>query len=179
MYIKDGEFMGDLKQLPDLNKDNLLENLIQQGEPSDQFARIIQSVGFTQEKNPQNILFECDKPILRADGTVDIEYIEKHISQLSLVPIPTLNIDDVNVLFDMEVHERTSDGNERPVASITGVEHSDGVAISFKNKLEEFPENRDAEYHIHMKNATKNSAEELVEMLDTITQNAELGIDKK
>lgn len=68
-------------------------------------AEFIDEVGFDEQKKVRNVQFGYTKKNENPDGTMSNDDMNVHVPLLAIVPIPNLQIDEVNILFDMEVKE--------------------------------------------------------------------------
>lgn len=77
-------------------------------------ANFINTVGFQEDGSTRNTSFKYNKKDVDDDGNVVDQEMSIDVPLLAIVPIPNLQVDEVNVLFDMEVkssesHEDSSD----------------------------------------------------------------------
>jgi len=68
-------------------------------------ATFIKKIGFTPNGDLQTAAFKYQKRSVNEDGTSNLDEMMVDIPLLAIVPIPNLQIDEVNILFDMEVKE--------------------------------------------------------------------------
>ncbi len=57
----------------------------------------------------RNVDFQFERPNQGADGKIVMEEVHVRVPMLAIVPIPNLQVDTVDVVFDMEVKSSTSD----------------------------------------------------------------------
>lgn len=68
-------------------------------------ADFISTVGFDEAGNAHTASFKFDKLGYNDDGTTNQEEMNVDVPLLAIVPIPNLQVDEVNILFDMEVKQ--------------------------------------------------------------------------
>ena len=87
------------------------------------------SAEFAKDGNPMSTSFKFDKKIIKDDGTFDTKQMRLNPPLLSIVPIPHLQMEDVDVIFNMEGHEAV--GSEEKVgASVTGNHEPSELKVS-------------------------------------------------
>lgn len=68
-------------------------------------AEFINEAGFDADKKARTVLFKYSKQEPTENGNINSRDISVEVPILAIVPIPNLQIDEVNVLFDMEVKQ--------------------------------------------------------------------------
>lgn len=68
-------------------------------------AEFINDVGFDEQRKVRSVQFGYTKKIENPDGTISNNDMNVNIPLLAIVPVPNLQVDEVNILFDMEVKE--------------------------------------------------------------------------
>lgn len=68
-------------------------------------AQFINDVGFNEQQKIRTVQFGYTKKTENPDGTHNNDELNVNVPLLSIVPIPNVQIDEVNILFDMEVKE--------------------------------------------------------------------------
>ena len=68
-------------------------------------ADFINDVGFDANGKVRTAAFGYERRSANDDGTSNLEEMKVAVPMLAIVPIPNLQIDEVNVLFDMEVKQ--------------------------------------------------------------------------
>lgn len=75
---------------------------------ADATANFIDKVGFDSEGKMRDAKFQYEQKDVDDEGNLINKSMEIKVPLLSIVPIPNLQIDEVNINFDMEVKEATS-----------------------------------------------------------------------
>lgn len=75
-------------------------------------AEFINKVGFDSNGNTRNVAFTYEKKSMNEDGTSNNDQMKVEVPMLAIVPVPNLQIDEVAVLFDMEVKQSESSQTE-------------------------------------------------------------------
>lgn len=75
-------------------------------------AEFINKVGFDSDGNTRNVAFTYEKKSVNEDGTTNNDQMKVEVPMLAIVPVPSLQIDEVAVLFDMEVKQSESSQTE-------------------------------------------------------------------
>ena len=96
---------------------------------------------------------------------------------LSIVPIPHLQMEDVDVIFNMEGHEAV--GSEEKVgASVTGNPEPSELKVSISGLVSTNTDSNSidnqAEYHIHVNNKNNQQSENLAEILEIMSDTIEI-----
>lgn len=137
----------------------------------------IKSAGFAKDGNPKSTSFKFDKQLIKGDGTFDTKQMKLNPPLLSIVPIPNLQMDELNVIFNMEVHE-TVGSEEKVVASVTGITEPSGLKVSISGlaftNTDSNSINNQAEYHIHVNNKNDQQPENLAEILEIMSDTIEI-----
>ena len=68
-------------------------------------ADFINKVGFDAEQNARKVAFSFQRMEPDVDGSINQSDMKVEVPLLAIVPIPNLQIDEVNILFDMEVKQ--------------------------------------------------------------------------
>ena len=68
-------------------------------------AEFINRVGFDANGNVQTVAFGYQRRSVNEDGTSNLDEMKVNVPMLAIVPIPNLQVDEVNILFDMEVKQ--------------------------------------------------------------------------
>jgi hypothetical protein len=77
------------------------------------FDQIVDSNGKLVPGKARTSYFEFERPGVDAHGGRTIEQIKVQVPMLAIVPIPNLQIDTVDVVFDMEVKSSTSEKSSK------------------------------------------------------------------
>lgn len=141
-------------------------------------ADFINKVGFDENGKTRTVSFQYEKPIVNDNQKVDIETMKLDVPMLEIVPIPNLQVDEVNVLFDMEVHE--SVGNEeKAVASVIGINEPSGFKINIsgavsQNNKSNSDELQNAKYHVHVNAKNDQIPEGLARILEIMSDTIDI-----
>ena len=118
-------------------------------------AAFIKSAGFAKDGNPKSTSCKFDKRIIKDDGTFDTKQMEVDLPQLSIVPIPCLQMDEANVIFNMEGHKAVG-SEEKAIASVTGNHEPSELKVSISGLVSTNTDSNSidnqAEYHINVNN---------------------------
>lgn len=115
----------------------------------------IKSAEFAKDGNPKSTSYKFYKQIIKYDGTFDTKQMEVDLPQLSIVQTPHLQMDEVDIIFNMEGHEAV--GSEEKVgASVTGNPEPSELKVSISGLVSTNTDSNSidnqAEYHINMNN---------------------------
>lgn len=156
-------------------------------------AEFIETVGFVQgegdKKDSSTIRvakFAFDKPIITTDKdgkqTFSKERIDIEVPLLSVVQIPSLKVDTVDITFDMEVKtsEKSSETSDKSGEISGGAKIGWGpfsAHVDFKGSVSTHKENtrstdKSAKYHVEVKAIDKGMPEGLARVLDIMNQAA-------
>ena len=137
-------------------------------------AEFISQMGFDENNKCRTVEVAFKRPGLKENGNVEAEQMKLEVPLLSIVPIPNLQIDEVNVLFEMEIHEEVK-GEEKSIASVTGIDSPFGLKVNISGNVSSITNNMDsdnsAKYHVHISNLNKNAPENLTKLLDFMAEN--------
>lgn len=172
--------MGISDQFSGLNMEQLIGSPLKaaaeaQVKLTQSTADFINKVGFDEDGKTRTVSFQYEKPVVNDDKKVDIETMKLDVPMLGIVPIPNLQVDEVNVLFDMEVHENVGN-EEKAVASVIGINEQSGFkvnisgAVSRNNKSNS---NESPKYHVHVKAQNSQTPEGLAQMLEIMSNQIE------
>lgn len=77
-------------------------------------ADFINRVGFDKDGKVRTVSFGYQSRSVNEDGTSNLDEMKVAVPMLAIVPIPNLQVDEVNILFDMEVKqsERKEDSTD-------------------------------------------------------------------
>jgi hypothetical protein len=141
-------------------------------------ANFINTVGFNADKSTRTVLFQFQKSDADALGNPIRSEMQMEIPMLAIVPIPNLQIDEVNIVFDMEVKETEKSENSLDAggsfsaslkigpfnASISGSvsSHSSNTRSS----------DNSAKYHVDVRATNHGYPEGLARVMDIMAANA-------
>ena len=140
-------------------------------------ADFINKIGFDETGKTRTVSFQYTKPIVNEAQEVDIETMKFDAPLLEIVPIPNLQIDETNVLFDMEVHEAVG-SEEKAVASVVGINEPSGFKVNIsgsvsQDKKSNSGESQDANYHVHVSAKNDQIPESLARILEIMADTIE------
>ncbi len=144
---------------------------------ADSTAGFINKVGFDKDGKVRTVAFGYTKKTPNEDGTSKEDSLQVDVPMLAIVPIPNLQVDEVNILFDMEVKtseksESSLDLEARAKASIGfgmfKAEVSGSVSSHSSNTRSS---DNSAKYHVDVKAANHGIPEGLARVLDMLATN--------
>lgn len=135
-------------------------------------ADFINDVGFDANGKVRTAAFGYERRSANDDGTSNLEEMKVAVPMLAIVPIPNLQIDEVNVLFDMEVKQ--SEKSEKSTdlgASLSGSAKFGPVKVSITGSVSSHSSNtrssdNSAKYHVDVKATNHGMPEGLSRVLD-------------
>lgn len=140
-------------------------------------AEFIQYVGFNRDGSTKTARFAYQKRTMNDDGTSNLEDMNVEIPMLAIVPIPNLQIDEVNILFDMEVKqseksESSMDLNASASASLKFgfIKVNVSGSVSAHNTNTRSSDNS-AKYHVDVRATNHGTPEGLARVLDMVAAN--------
>lgn len=75
-------------------------------------AEFINDVGIDADGKVRTASFGYEKRTANEDGTSNVDTMKVDVPMLSIVPVPNLQVNEVNIQFDMEVEQsEESDSN--------------------------------------------------------------------
>lgn len=183
IYPKGCDIMGISDQFSGLTMEQLIGNPLKaaaeaQVKLTQSTADFINKVGFDENGKTRTISFQYEKPIVNDDQKVDIETMKIDTPMLGLVSVPNLQVDEVNVLFDMEVH-KTVGSEEKAVASVIGINEQSGFKVNIsgavsQNNKSNLDESPTAEYHVHVDAKNDQMPENVAQILEIMSDTIEL-----
>lgn len=169
--------MSVAEQFSGLNMDKLIGGpLTAASDASINLARstadFINQVGFDADGKVRTAVFGYQKRSPNEDGTSNLEEMKVAIPILAIVPIPNLQIDEVNILFDMEVKQ--SEKSEESLdlgASISGSAKFGPVKVNITGNVSSHSSNtrssdNSAKYHVDIRATNHGAPEGLSRVLD-------------
>lgn len=169
--------MSVAEQFAGLNMKNLIGGpLTAAADASIQLARstsdFINEVGFDAQGKVRTALFGYQRRSANEDGTSNLEEMKVAVPMLAIVPIPNLQIDEVNVLFDMEVKQSEKSESSKDLgASISGAAKFGPVKVSITGSVSSHSSNtrssdNSAKYHVDVRATNHGMPEGLSRVLD-------------
>lgn len=140
-------------------------------------ANFINSVGFDSTGRLRTAAFAYQKRTMNEDGTSNLDEMKVEVPMLAIVPIPNLQIDEVNILFDMEVKESSTDKSSMEAqAGIRGTANFGIFKVSVSGSISTHKENtrstdNSAKYHVDVRATNHGTPEGLARVLDMMSAN--------
>lgn len=140
-------------------------------------ADFINRVGFDAEGKARTVAFMYQKRSVNEDGTSNLDEMKIDVPMLAIVPIPNLQIDEVNILFDMEVKQSEKQESSMDLgASITGTLNLGIVKVSVTGNVSAHSSNtrssdNSAKYHVDVRATNHGTPEGLARVLDMMAAN--------
>ncbi|MDE6738045.1 MAG: DUF2589 domain-containing protein [Lachnospiraceae bacterium] len=140
-------------------------------------ADFINKIGFDNKGNVRNVMFGYQKRTANEDGTSNLDELKVAVPILAIVPIPNLQVDEVNILFDMEVkqsqrEEETMDMNAKLNTSVgiwpVKVNVTGSVSSHQSNTRSS---DNSAKYHVDVRATNHGIPEGLARVLDMMAAN--------
>lgn len=140
-------------------------------------ADFINRVGFDKEGKVRTVAFAYQKRSMNDDGTSNLDEMKVDVPMLAIVPIPNLQVDEVNILFDMEVKQ--SEKSEQSMdlgATISGTVNLGIVKVSVTGSISAHSANtrssdNSAKYHVDVRATNHGTPEGLARVLDMMAAN--------
>jgi hypothetical protein len=135
-------------------------------------ADFINTVGFDADGKVRNVSFGYQKLEPNDDGTSELQGMKVEVPMLAIVPIPNLQIDEVNVLFDMEVKQSEKSENSTDIgASLSGSARFGPIRVSVSGSVSSHMSNtrssdNSAKYHVDVRATNHGMPEGLSRVLD-------------
>lgn len=140
-------------------------------------AEFINKVGFDNTGKVRTVAFGYQSRSVNEDGTSNIDEMKVAVPLLSIVPIPNLQVDEINVLFDMEVKqsERTESSMDLG-ASLSGSARIGFIKVNVTGSVSAHQSNtrssdNSAKYHVDVRATNHGTPEGLARVLDMMAAN--------
>lgn len=140
-------------------------------------AEFINTVGFDGAGKVRTVAFGYQKRTHNEDGTSNLDEMKVDVPMLAIVPIPNLQVDEVNILFDMEVKQSERQESSKDMsASLTGSAKIGPIKISVTGSVSAHSSNtrstdNSAKYHVDVRAANHGVPEGLARVLDMMAAN--------
>lgn len=140
-------------------------------------ADFINRVGFDKDGNVRNVAFKYEKISKNEDGTLNLDAMKVDVPMLAIVPIPNLQVDEVNVLFDMEVKQSEKTENTLDLSAAAKAKLDLGLfSVSVSGSVSVHQNNtrssdNSAKYHVDVRAANHGTPEGLARVLDMMAAN--------
>lgn len=144
---------------------------------ADSTASFINQVGFDSSGKVRTVSFGYHKQSVNEDGTTNLDEMKVDIPMLAIVPIPNLQVDEVNILFDMEVKQSEKSESALDVgASLSGSLNLGIVKVSISGSVSVHQNNtrssdNSAKYHVDVRATNHGIPEGLARVLDMMAAN--------
>ncbi|MCG8577672.1 MAG: DUF2589 domain-containing protein [Flavobacteriales bacterium] len=156
-------------------------------------ANFINDVGFDTEikevggekeitRHPRMVDFSYEKPGKNEEGKPTIEVVKIEVPILAIVPIPNLQVNNVDITFDMEVKNSTASkvNKEKEAATnstVKGILGPVGFDVNITGSVSSKSESTrssdsSAKYHIEINAQNMGTPEGLSRILDMMNQSA-------
>lgn len=140
-------------------------------------AEFIDKVGFDGSGRVRNAAFAYQTQSVDEDGTCSLNEMRVDVPMLSIVPLPGLQLDEVNLTFDMEV--RQSEKTNRAAQTGAGVSGGLGFGparVNISGSVSSHKENTrssdySAKYHVDIRAVNHGIPEGLARVLDIMAAN--------
>lgn len=140
-------------------------------------ADFINQVGFDNQGNLHTVAFGYERRSPNEDGTSSLDQMRVDIPLLAIVPIPNLQVDEVNILFDMEVKQSEREESSTDMsASVTGSLRIGPIRVSVTGSVSAHQNNtrssdNSAKYHVDVRATNHGTPEGLARVLDMMAAN--------
>lgn len=140
-------------------------------------ANFINKVGFDQKGNLRTVAFGYQKRSVNEDGTSNLDEMQVAVPMLAIVPIPNLQIDEVNILFDMEVKQSEKQESSLDLSASASASAGFGpVKVSISGSVSAHQSNtrssdNSAKYHVDVRATNHGTPEGLARVLDMMAAN--------
>ena len=140
-------------------------------------ADFINRVGFDSEGKVRTVAFAYQKRSVNEDGSSNLDEMKVDVPMLAIVPIPNLQIDEVNILFDMEVKQSEKQESSLDMgATLSGTANFGIVKVSVTGSVSAHQSNtrssdNSAKYHVDVRATNHGTPEGLARVLDMMAAN--------
>jgi len=140
-------------------------------------ADFINNVGFDNEGKLRTVAFAYQKRSMNEDGTSNLDEMKVDVPILAIVPIPNLQVDEVNILFDMEVKQSEKSESSRDLsASMSGSMRLGIIRVNISGSVSSHSSNtrssdNSAKYHVDVRATNHGTPEGLARVLDMMAAN--------
>ena len=140
-------------------------------------ADFINKVGFDDQGNVRNVAFGYQKRTPNEDGTSSLDEMKVSVPMLAIVPIPNLQIDEVNILFDMEVKQSEKQESSLDLgAKLSGTMNLGIIKVNVSGSVSAHQSNtrssdNSAKYHVDVRATNHGIPEGLARVLDMMAAN--------
>jgi hypothetical protein len=135
-------------------------------------ANFINEVGFDADRKARTVQFKYNKQEPMEDGSLVAQDMSVDVPLLAIVPIPNLQIDEVNVMFDMEVKQcEKSESAMSGSGSFSAKVGWGPISVSISGSVSAHSSNtrssdQSAKYHVDVRATNHGTPEGLARVLD-------------
>lgn len=141
-------------------------------------ANFIDRVGFDEKGKLRTADFMYQKRSMNDDGTSNLDEMRIQVPMLAITPIPNLQVDEVNVIFDMEVKQSERDSSETSASASATVSRKGWFAPNFSvsgsvsaHSTHTRSTDNSAKYHVDVRATNHGTPEGLARVLDMLAAN--------
>lgn len=141
-------------------------------------ADFIDYVGFDEKGKLRTAAFMYHKRTMNDDGTSNLDELKVEVPMLAIAPIPNLQVDEVNILFDMEVKQSERDNSETSASATASVSRKGWISPSFNvsgsvsaHSTHTRSTDNSAKYHVDVRATNHGTPEGLARVLDMLAAN--------
>lgn len=140
-------------------------------------ADFINKVGFDGNGNLRTVAFGYQHRSANEDGTTNLDEMKVDVPMLAIVPIPNLQVDEVNILFDMEVKQSEKSESSLDVGvQLNATAKFGPVKVSVTGNVSAHQSNtrssdNSAKYHVDVRATNHGIPEGLARVLDMMAAN--------
>ena len=144
---------------------------------ADSTASFINRVGFDDKGNVRTVAFGYHKRTTNEDGSSNLDEMKVDVPMLAIVPIPNLQVDEVNILFDMEVKQSEKQENSMDMsATASGTLNLGIIKVNVTGSVSAHQSNtrssdNSAKYHVDVRATNHGIPEGLARVLDMMAAN--------
>lgn len=141
-------------------------------------AEFINTVGFNADQSARTVLFKFEKSDQDPLGNPVRNEMRMEVPMLAIVPIPNLQIDEVNILFDMEVRECEKSESSLDVGAQFSVGMNFGIVkVNITGNVSVHQSNtrssdNSAKYHVDVRATNHGYPEGLARVMDIMAASA-------
>lgn len=140
-------------------------------------ADFINTVGFDKNGKTRTAVFKFNQIEKNEDGSIENQEMSVDVPLLAIVPIPNLQIDEVNILFDMEVKQsEKSESSSDYGGSFSGTANFGIFKATVSGSVSAHSSNtrssdNSAKYHVDVSATNHGTPEGLARVLDMMAAN--------
>jgi len=140
-------------------------------------ADFINRVGFDKDGKARTVAFAYQQRSMNEDGTSNLDEMKVEVPMLAIVPIPNLQIDEVNILFDMEVKQSEKSDSSMDLSASAQASLNLGIfKVNVSGSVSAHQANtrssdNSAKYHVDVRATNHGTPEGLARVLDMMAAN--------